>query len=145
MSLIAALAVFGFCTTTVQKEKVCTPIVTIDPQDHLIDKCPAWAKSVNGKGWGYVNSQDAKELAEKQKSQCQRFEEIDRGEPYACAVDENCEGRTSLLTLDVTVKALTDEQALDRCLNLGVDQYKAALKHAAAKGCWIRPTLLKTP
>ena len=138
-SILAAL--LAFCSTSVSGQRVCSPIVEINPQDHLIDKCPQWAKSLNGKGWTYDNSYSRADLEEKQKKQCQRVEEIDRGDAYACRIKTVCSAENTVVDTGKTIKALTKEAAAERCVNVASEKYMAALKNAALQDCAVTPLI----
>lgn len=141
MKTILLGALLGYCSTTVSSQKVCSPIVAINPQDHLIDRCPQWAKSISGQGWGYVNSYDRSDLEEKQKTRCQRFEDIDRGDSYACRIKTACAGDEVISETGQTIKALSKETAVERCVNVASEQYLNALKNAALQDCSLSPLI----
>lgn len=130
----AQAALFGFCATRVQGERVCSEVAEIPLSDSLIERCAPWARWVDGQGWTYRNSQDPKALEEEHQKNCARTVPLDSGTPHTCQAVVLCPSQSEPRVekdLGVTMRAYDRQNALVRCAKAAGPQYLSELVRLA--------------
>ena len=127
----ASAGLYGYCSTRVASDRVCTEVTEFSASDSLLERCAPWARWVEGQGWSYRNSQDRKALEEEHAKTCVRTVPLDSGTPHSCWAVVTCPSKKEEprveKDLGMTMRAYDRANALIRCSKAAGPQYLAWL------------------